>query len=117
MVPLSELPNVTVQYNSAEAVFNSSISPLALSGTKRQTKNLCNSGGTKIGTVTLEYKTQIISGRPQFVYDECKIGWNVTDTLYKFDSPSISFSGDLITVYFVLQYFFLTERVSVSFTP
>lgn len=27
MVPLSELPNVTVQHNSTEAVFNSSISP------------------------------------------------------------------------------------------
>lgn len=117
MVPLNELPNVTVQYNSAEAVFNTSISPLALSGMKRQTKNLCNSSGTKIGTVTLEYKTQIIGGRPQFVYDECYMGWDVTDTLYKFDSPSISFSGDLITVHFVLQYFFLTERVSVSFTP
>lgn len=111
LIPLNQFENVTIEGELP------SISSKALSATKTKTKSLYTTTGKKIGTATLKYKTDIVSGRPQFVYSETKLGWNITATDYAVDNPKIYFTGDLVKVIFPLNLWGLTDKATVTFTP
>lgn len=59
--------------------------------------------GLKVGTITLQYQTEIQGGRPQFLYDKCYLKPNVT-TYWSIDESHSEFSGDRIAVYFTFTY-------------
>lgn len=71
---------------------------------KEQTKDIItNESGSKVGTITLQYQTEIQGGRPQFLYDKCYLKPNVT-TYWSIDESHSEFSGDRIAVYFTFTY-------------
>ena len=91
-----------------------------LSGVKTQTKNAYLSiAGDYLGTVTLQYQTTISGGRPQFAYDTVKLGYDFSSSKshYAVGSPSVSYTGDKITVNFPAQFGILVDEAVVEFTP
>ena len=121
LTPLSEMEIVIIDENYSELpmVPNNALSSRALSATKTKTKTLYSaSTSKKVGTITLKYKTQNVGGRPQFVYSQSKIGWNITAPGYlPGGNPVINFSGDLIKVIMPLNLYGLPDKGTVSFTP
>ena len=46
------------------------VAPFRISPVKEQTKDIItNESGSKVGTITLQYQTEIQGGRPQFLYE------------------------------------------------
>lgn len=89
-----------------------------LSGIKKQTKDIIlNSNGTKVGTITLEYQTIISGGRPQFVYDTCKLSHPNLNTYWNLDTSKVDFSGDKIGVYFSFSFVAFQDDAWVYFRP
>ena len=72
-----------------------------------------------MGTVTLQYQTTISGGRPQFAYDAVKLGYDFSSSksYYAVGSPSVSYTGDKITVNFQAQFGILVDEAVVEFTP
>lgn len=80
------------------------VAPFRISPVKEQTKDIItNESGSKVGTITLQYQTEIQGGRPQFLYDKCYLKPNVT-TYWSIDESHSEFSGDRIAVYFTFTY-------------
>ena len=75
--------------------------------------------GDYLGPVTLQYKTIIAGGRPQFAYDTTKLGFDFTasTTYFYVGNPTIEFTGDKITVIFPAQQGLLYDYAIVEFTP
>ena len=94
-----------------------SLSLMALSPIKYQTGYFIDSEGDSIGYIILQYQTDILGGRPQFIYDTCYLshptaynGWAVT-------SSSVSFSGDCIRVYADFIFGAFEEYGAATFYP
>ena len=75
--------------------------------------------GDKLGPVTLQYKTIIGGGRPQFAYDTVKLGYDFRnkDSYYAIDTPMINFTPDKIVVRFPAQFGILADYATVEFKP
>ncbi|WP_434689139.1 hypothetical protein [Hungatella sp. SB206] len=113
-IPLETLKGITTFIDEPVKAVNQNVSALA---SKSKTANIVgNYGGKKVGTITLNYQTQIIGGRPQFIYDTCEyeissVGLNVitiTDVVYSNDNIRITFSIRLGPSY---------DVATVNFTP
>lgn len=75
------------------------VNPLALSPVTTKTAVIIDNEGDGIGTVTLQYQTQIVGGRPQFVYSTCYLGHPVSYNGWTCVDSNATFSGDVIKVY------------------
>lgn len=89
----------------------------SLSAQKTKTANIMLEG-RKIGQQTIQYKTVVQGGRPQFAYDTVKLSKvGNLDTYYTLTSSRVSFSGDVITVYFDLAYGDFFAQATATFRP
>lgn len=85
-------------YSNEEEILNNpqnlySSSAWTISPVKQQTKPIIVEwGACQVGTITLQYQTDIQGGRPQFLYDKCHLSYPNLITYH--------FSGDCISVYF-----------------
>ena len=90
----------------------------SLSTVKRQAKSIITEGdNTKVGTITLEYQTQIVGGRPQFAYSSCSLSHPNLDTYWALEESTVSFSGDCIKVYFSFVFGPFQDYAWVYFYP
>lgn len=93
-------------------------SPTRISPVKTKVANIVgNESGAIMGTVTLQYQTEIQGGRPQFVYDRRYLGNIQLNTYWNLDSSHVEFSGDRITVFFDFSYGAFTESAVAYFYP
>lgn len=84
-----------------------------VSSTKQQSKPIMiDNGLSQAGTLTLQYQTDILGGRPQFLYDRCYPELQPYLTL---EYSSVHFSGDRITVYFTFSDGDVMEHALISF--
>lgn len=95
------------------------ISPAEISPVKTQVADIVgNESGAVLGTITLQYQTDIQGGRPQFLYDRCYLGNIQLNTYWNLDSSHTEFSGDKITVYFDFSFGgMFTESAVAYFYP
>ena len=104
-------PSLTLQDVSAEIL--STLSPV-----KTQTKHIILYwNGTDAGTVTLQYQTIILGGRPQFAYDTCYLRTPNITTYWSLEKSDVDFTGDRIGVYFSFVYGTFQDHSWVYFTP
>ena len=90
----------------------------AISPIRKQTKSIILANQkVKVGTVTLQYQTDIKGGRPQFLYDTCYLGHPNITTYWKLETSNVKFSGDRISVYFSFIYGSLQDHAWVYFYP
>lgn len=88
-----------------------------VSSTQTQTKNIVSKAtGQVIGTLTLHYQTQIIGGRPQFLYDTCAVTFNFT-SWYRGNVNLNSFTGDYIEFKVDYAQFIDSGYTYIGFTP
>jgi hypothetical protein len=88
-----------------------------VSATQTQTKNIVSKAtGQVIGTLTLHYQTQIIGGRPQFIYDKCAITFSFT-SWYRGNVYLNSFTGDYIEFKVDYAQFIDSGYTYIGFTP
>lgn len=80
-------------------ITENSVNPLTLSPVKTKTAQFIDGNGNAIGSITLQYQTEIQGGRPQFVYDRCYLGKPVAYNGWPCTYSNLSFSGDIIKVY------------------
>ncbi len=116
--PLSEFENVTIIDNSINCSSDSSILSSEISGTKTQTVSMyLRDAGKYAGKCTLSYKTQILGGRPQFVYESCTLSesWSSNMDYYVVTMPDITFSGDRIEVRYYTQIGLISDVIVVVF--
>lgn len=73
--------------------------------------------GEKLIPVTLYYKTQNVSGHPQFVYEDTYVQWDFRGSDYAVDYPDADFSGDAVTFTFFAQMGLIHDSATVTFTP
>ena len=66
-------------------------------------------GKCQVGTITLQYQTDIQGGRPQFLYDKCHLSYPNLITYH--------FSGDCISVYFSFVNGEMKDHAWVYFYP
>lgn len=112
-VPISERGAV-----NPNCAINSIINNSVISGQKTQTKNAYFGNHEYVGAVTLYYKTQVLEGRPQFVYEECYIGVNWGNPNEAITNAQVtSYSGDYIVFQITGQLGPITETAVVTFTP
>ncbi len=119
---LKDLPSVKINQNllNNDNKLNETLASYTVSPTKTIVKNLYSSTtGSKLGNATLVYKTQIIGGRPQFLYSTVKLGWNITASGWRLmGNPVIDYSNDCIKVNFSLnKYGILNDSAHVYFYP
>lgn len=92
-----------------------------LSEPKSKTKSVyTQNSGYYMGTVTLDYRTVMVGGRPQFAYDYCYISYDFSQSEGPYESyydPNVEFTSDKITAIFVVQYHMLTDKMAATFTP
>lgn len=88
----------------------------SLSPVKTQTAQIIGNDGA-IGTVTLQYQTQIIGGRPQFVYDTCYIGRPTAYNGWLLTESHATFSGDTIQVFATFEFSYFIESGVATFRP
>lgn len=72
------------------------------------------------GTCTLFYQTAIQGGRPQFLYDTCRVGFNLDKLppVTFVDSSWVEFTGDQITVWWhIVSGGILHYEINVTFKP
>ena len=90
----------------------------AISPIRKQTKSIILANqNVKVGTVTLQYQTDIKGGRPQFLYDTCYLGHPNITTYWKLETSNVKFSGDRIRVYFSFTYGSFQDHAWVYFYP
>ena len=90
----------------------------AISPIRKQTKSIILANqNVKVGTVTLQYQTDIKGGRPQFLYDTCYLGHPNITTYWKLETSNVKFSGDRISVYFSFTYGSFQDHAWVYFYP
>ena len=90
----------------------------AISPIRKQTKSIILANQqVKVGTVTLQYQTDIKGGRPQFLYDTCYLGHPNITTYWKLETSNVKFSGDRISVYFSFTYGSFQDHAWVYFYP
>ena len=90
----------------------------SLSAVKTQTESIyLHTNNANVGSITLQYQTDIVSGRPQFQYDTCFLSTPNITTYWKMDNSYVEFSGDLIRVYFHFSYGDFSDYAWVSFYP
>lgn len=117
--PLSEFDNVVILDNSVES--SNSVSLLSsVSATKKQTVSMyLRDAGKYAGKCTLTYKTEVLGGRPQFVYSTVTVGesWSSNVKYYVISLPSITFSGDEVTIRYTAQIGLIQDVITVVFHP
>ena len=102
-------------YSNEEEVLNNpqnlySSSAWTISPVKQQTKPIIvERGALQVGTITLQYQTDIHGGRPQFLYDKCHLSYPNLITYH--------FSGDCISVYFSFVNGEMKDHAWVYFYP
>ena len=102
-------------YSNEEEILNNpqnlySSSAWTISPVKQQTKPIIVEWGTcQVGTITLQYQTDIQGGRPQFLYDKCHLSYPNLITYH--------FSGDCISVYFSFVNGEMKDHAWVYFYP
>ena len=90
----------------------------AISPIRKQTKSIILANqNVKVGTVTLQYQTDIKGGRPQFLYDTCYLGHPNITTYWKLETSNVKFSGDRISFYFSFTYGSFQDHAWVYFYP
>ena len=90
----------------------------AISPIRKQTKSIILANQrVKVGTVTLQYQTDIQGGRPKFLYDTCYLSHPNITTYWKLETSKVEFSGDRIGVYFSFIYGSLQDHAWVYFYP
>ena len=90
----------------------------AISPIRKQTKSIILANQkVKVGTVTLQYQTDIKGGRPQFLYDTCYLGHPNITTYWKLETSNVKFSGDRISVYLSFTYGSFQDHAWVYFYP
>lgn len=121
------LQEYNTKYSNGETPIKEGISPLTtqnvpnifdISPVKRQTKPIIlKTEGTKVGTITLQYQTDIQGGRPQFLYDTCYLSHPNLNTYWTLESSDVEFTGDRIGVYFSFFYGVFQDHAWVYFYP
>ena len=102
-------------YSNEEEILNNpqnlySSSAWTISPVKQQTKPIIVEwGACQVGTITLQYQTDIQGGRPQFLYDKCHLSYPNLITYH--------FSGDCISVYFSFVNGEMKDHAWVYFYP
>lgn len=102
-------------YSNEEEILNNpqnlySSSAWTISPVKQQTKPIIvERGALQVGTITLQYQTDIQGGRPQFLYDKCHLSYPNLITYH--------FSGDCISVYFSFVNGEMKDHAWVYFYP
>lgn len=101
-------------YSNEEEILNIPQNPYSssawtISPVKQQTKPIIAEGGAQVGTITLQYQTDIQGGRPQFLYDKCYLSYPNLITYH--------FSGDCISVYFSFVNGEMKDHAWVYFYP
>ena len=110
-------------YSNEEEILNIpqnlySSSAWAISPVKQQTKPIIVEwGACQVGTITLQYQTDIQGGRPQFLYDKCYLSHPNLTTYWILDYSTVNFSGDCISVYFSFVYGVMQDHAWVYFYP
>jgi hypothetical protein len=90
----------------------------AISPIRKQTKSIILANQkVKVGTITLQYQTDIKGGRPQFLYDTCYLGHPNITTYWKLETSNVKFSGDRISVYLSFTYGSFQDHAWVYFYP
>lgn len=90
----------------------------AISPIRKQTKSIILANQrVQVGTITLQYQTDIQGGRPQFLYDTCYLSHPNITTYWKLETSNVEFSGDRIGVYFSFIYSSLQDHAWVYFYP
>lgn len=104
--------------NATNPLDTSSKATRSLSVVQTQTKSIyLHTNNANVGSITLQYQTDIVSGRPQFQYSTCYLSTPNITTYWKMDNSYVEFSGDLIRVYFHFSYGDFSDYAWVSFTP
>lgn len=90
----------------------------AISPVQTQTKPIILANqNVEVGTITLQYQTDIQGGRPQFLYDTCYLSHPNITTYWSLETSHVEFSGDRIGVYFSFIYGPLQDHAWVYFYP
>lgn len=90
----------------------------AISSVKQQTKPIVvERGACQVGTITLQYQTDVQGGRPQFLYDRCYLSHPNLTTYWNLEYSTVNFSGDCISVYFSFVYGVMQDHAWVYFYP
>ena len=90
----------------------------AISPIRKQTKSIILANQrVQVGTITLQYQTDIQGGRPQFLYDTCYLSHPSITTYWKLETSNVEFSGDRIGVYFSFIYGSFQDHAWVYFYP
>ena len=74
-------------------------------------------GKCQVGTITLQYQTDIQGGRPQFLYDRFYLSHPYLTTYWTLEYSTVNFSGDCISVYFSFIYGAMQDHAWVYFYP
>ena len=112
---LLTLDEYNSMYGNEEEILNNpqnlySSSAWTISPVKQQTKPIIVEwGALQVGTITLQYQTDIQGGRPQFLYDKCHLSYPNLITYH--------FSGDCISVYFSFVNGEMKDHAWVYFYP
>ena len=102
-------------YSNEEEILNIPQNPYSssawtISPVKQQTKPIIVEwGACQVGTITLQYQTDIQGGRPQFLYDKCHLSYPNLITYH--------FSGDCISVYFSFVNGEMKDHAWIYFYP
>lgn len=92
----------------------------AFSSVKSQTKNIVLSGGTYIGTVTINYQIYMESGRPKFALDTVYVSVPPSRSgIWLFYDSYVSYSPDYIAVNYTYMTAVgsMTDYATVGFVP
>lgn len=91
-------------YSRKEAIpefTQNTVSPLTISDVKQHTAPvLIESKELQAGTITLQYQTDILGGRPQFLYDRFYLSCPDIAETWILEYSTVSFTGDCISIYF-----------------
>ena len=110
-------------YSNEEEILNNpqnlySSSAWTISPVKQQTKPIIvKRGACQVGTITLQYQTDIQGGRPQFLYDRFYLSHPYLTTYWTLEYSTVNFSGDCISVYFSFIYGAMQDHAWVYFYP
>ena len=77
----------------------------AISPIRKQAKNIVLANQqVQVGTITLQYQTDLQGGRPQFLYDTYYLSYPNVTTYWQLETSNVEFSRDRIGVYFSFIY-------------
>lgn len=89
-------------------------------GTLTQTKDAyLNISGAYAGTVTLHYETQMLAGRPQFVYENCYFTWSLDSlpSAYSVDTPNVqvTYTNDYISINIPVKSLLISDSITLGY--